>query len=112
MRAKFINEDIRDILKPKSKEEIKRDFGNQWPGFKEAREIFEDFTVKAYMVDPGYGYDHVVMCLIEFTKDKRYGLCIYNINNREFISEPGDLEEYSVNYQSFLRRYKSSLTFV
>lgn len=119
-KRKFLgktNESIRTgeqsnpILRPKSKEEIEREFGNQYAGFKEAREGFEPFVIKAWMRDPGYGYQYVLLFLIKFDFGP-YGLCIYDYEKEEFIEEPGTLDDYGLTYEEFMIKYEDYLEFI
>jgi hypothetical protein len=102
---------ISPILRPKSKEEIEREFGNQYAGFKEAREGFEPFVIKAWMRDPGYGYQYVLLFLIKFDFGP-YGLCIYDYEKEEFIRESGTLDDYGLTYEEFMMKYEDYLNFI
>lgn len=109
MRAKSIN--TNQYLRPKSKEEIKREFGNQFAGFKEAREGFEPFMVKGWMRDPGYGYQYVLLFLIEFDFGE-YGLCIYDYEKEQFVEEPGTLDDFGLTYEEFMMKYEDFMEFI
>jgi len=116
-KRKFLgktNESIRNpnpVLRPKSKEEIEKEFGNQYAGFKEAREGFEPFVVKAWMRDPGYGYQYVLLFFIEFDFGQ-YGLCIYDYEKEQFVEEPGTLDDYGLTYEEFMIKYEDYLNFI
>lgn len=116
-KRKFLgktNESIRNpnpVLRPKSKKEIEREFGNQYAGFKEAREGFEPFVIKAWMRDPGYGYQYVLLFLIKFDFGP-YGLCIYDYEKEEFIEEPGTLDDYGLTYEEVMMKYEDYFNFI
>jgi len=116
-KRKFLgktNESIQNpnpILRPKSKQEIEREFGNQYAGFKEAREGFEPFVIKAWMRDPGYGYQYVLLFLLKFDFGP-YGLCIYDYEKEEFVEEPGTLDDYGLTYEEVMMKYEDYFNFI
>jgi len=116
-KRKFLgktNESIRNpnpVLRPKSKQEIEREFGNQYAGFKDAREGFEPFVIKAWMRDPGYGYQYVLLFLIKFDFGP-YGLCIYDYEKEEFVEEPGTLDDYGLTYEEVMMKYEDYFNFI
>lgn len=75
-------------------------------GFERTLSDFNEINVINYQVDPAYGYDHVIMALIEFVHGGMYGLCIYDSRRQEFIEEPGYLEDYGFrNLQALYNKY-------
>jgi hypothetical protein len=76
-----------------------------FPGLPEAAVDFHPFEILNTKRDPGYGYDHVVMMFIKFTggipkkyqtTENTYGLLIWDMDNKQFIEEPGSLEDYGI----------------
>lgn len=57
-----------------------------------------------YCVDPGYGYDHVMMYQLKF-EDGAYGICIYDTQTKEFIEEPDEYDEYGLTPEEVERKY-------
>jgi hypothetical protein len=55
-------------------------------------------------IDPGYGYDHVLMFHLCFS-DKQLGLCIFDTRTKQFIEEPGEYDEYSITADEVERKY-------
>jgi hypothetical protein len=82
---------------------------NEFPGLKLAARSFNPFYIRAWMRDPGWGYEHVYLLLIEFNEDRRYGLCIWNNRDKEFIEEPGDLDAYGFSGLTALYKKYPSL---
>jgi len=84
-----------------------------FPGLAEAVEGYHPFEILAAKRDPGYGYDHVIMLFIKFTKgipkkyqtpENTHGLLIWDMDNKEFIEEPGSLEDYGIDPENLQRK--------
>lgn len=68
-----------------------------------AREMgFEDFEIVDYRSDQ-YNSN---LALIQFVKDKKYGLCIWNHVKKQFIEEPSTLDDYGVTLEKICAKYK------
>lgn len=78
---------------------------NQFPGLEEEAEGFYSFKIIDFITDPGYGYEHVKMFLIRFKKWNQWGLCIWDTKKKEFIEEPGTLEDYEVTLDELIEKY-------
>lgn len=80
----------------------------QFDGLTEVMTGFEPFEILSFLTDPGYGYEHVKMLFIMFSGKRRngqYGLAIYDTRRKEFIEEPGGLEDYDTNVVKIYRKY-------
>jgi len=77
---------------------------SDFDGLEQAMEPFNKFTIVNYKMDPGFGYEHVFMFLIQF-EDGEYGLCIYDIREKQFIEEPSDLEDYGTTLENLKQKY-------
>lgn len=82
-------------------------------GLAEKAGDYHPFEILNAKRDPGYGYDHVVMLFVKFTKgipkkyqtpENTYGLCIWDMDNKEFIEELGTLEDYGMTIDNFEKK--------
>ncbi len=73
------------------------------PGFKIAMKDFNPFQIVASIKDPEV--DGTFMYLLKFTADNEYGLCIYNIYQKQFVEEPDSLEGYNTTLQQLKTKY-------
>ncbi|HUS49807.1 MAG TPA: Lar family restriction alleviation protein [Candidatus Paceibacterota bacterium] len=80
----------------------------EFPGLEREAEIFYPFKIEAVKRDPE-NYN-VYLMLIEFTTGSRYkgrfGLCIYDIDQKKFIEEPGDLDDYDTTPEELYNKYR------
>lgn len=99
------------------KEEKKLKF-TDYPGLAQAADDFQPFKIVDVVKDPGYGYDHVRLFLIQFIDKSKsgkkiggsqiggnYGVCIWDTKSKEFIEEPSDLEDYNTTLDKLKSKY-------
>ena len=84
---------------------------SEFAGLEEALAEYEKSRPVGKQQDPGWGYDHVWMFLLEFAKDGNLGLCIWDTQKHEFIEEPATLMEYQTSADRLMGKYPGLFRF-
>ena len=77
----------------------------QFDGLEQAMQAFNPFNVLDFRRDPDWGYEHVKLLLIQFTDDGALGLAVYDTKAKEFIEEPGSLEDFGLTPEKVSKKY-------
>lgn len=77
----------------------------QFDGLEEAMQAFNPFNVLDFRRDPDWGYEHVKLLLIQFKDDLAFGLAVYDTKAKEFIEEPGSLEDYCLTPEKVAKKF-------
>lgn len=78
---------------------------SKYPGLEEKCNEYNPFTILDSKMDPGYGYQHMKIFQIKFNSDNRYGLFIWDGNNKSFQEEPGEYEDYNLTTDEVERKF-------
>lgn len=84
----------------------------KFPGLEQEAETFQPFEILNYKRDPDYGYENVFMLFIKLLKvpkkyqtpENVYGLCIWDNQKKQFIEEPGSLEDYGIKPENLTKK--------